>query len=141
MIKIVNLLSSNKFIGFLFVGSFNTVMALVVYAVLLWTGLHYLLASAATFVFGVLEGYTLNSFLVFKEKPRFKSLLRFALVYCISLALNLLMMYVLVEWLHTGKLIAQIITCVVLAGINFYLIKVFVYRVQFKALNLAYHDK
>lgn len=140
MTKILNLFSSNKFIGYLFVGSFNTIMGLVVYSALLWLGMHYLLASAATFIFGVLEGYTLNSLLVFKEKPRFKSLLRFALVYCISLALNLLMMYVLVDGLHMGKLIAQIITCIVLAGVNFYLIKVFVYRAQFKALALACHE-
>ncbi len=132
MNKILNLLSSNKFVGFLFIGSFNTVMGLVVYAVLLKFGLHYLLASAATFVFGVLEGYALNSFLVFKEKPKFKSLLKFALVYSISLVLNLFLMYVLVDGLHAGKLIAQIITCGVLAVVNFYLIKIFVYRLQLK---------
>lgn len=130
MIKMLNLFSSNRFIGYLFIGSFNTVMGLLVYSALLWLGVHYLLASAATFVFGVLEGYTLNSFLVFKEKPRFKTLFKFTLVYCISLALNLLMMYALVEYLHLGKLVAQIITCVVLAGVNFYLIKAFVYRVR-----------
>jgi putative flippase GtrA len=132
MNKILNLFSRNKFIGYLLVGSFNTVMGFIIYAVLLRLELHYLLASAATFVFGVLEGYALNSFLVFKEKPRFQSLFKFVLVYCISLTLNLIMMYILVDFLHVGKLTAQVITCAVLAIVNYYLIKIFVYRLQLK---------
>jgi putative flippase GtrA len=130
MIKLLNLLSVNKFIGFLFVGSFNTLMAFAIYALLLGDGVHYMLASSASFVFGVLEGYTLNSFLVFRVKPQFKSLFKFTSVYIISLVLNLTMMYLLVEQLHMDKLIAQIITSLVLAVVNFYLIKIFVYRLQ-----------
>ncbi|MCC2644754.1 MAG: hypothetical protein K0R94_532 [Burkholderiales bacterium] len=141
MFKILNLLSSNKFVGFLFIGGFNTVMGLILYSFLLYLGLHYLLASTATFIFGVLEGYILNSILVFKEKPQFKSLLRFTLVYFISLALNLFMMYVFVDMLHTDKLLAQIITCFILAGVNFYLIKMFVYSVQLGPSNMTYHDQ
>src|SRR5579863_10117271 len=133
MIKILNLLSTNKFIGYLFVGGFNTVMSIAVFSALLWLGMHYMLASSTTYIFGVLEGYTLNSILVFREKPHFKSLLRFTLVYCISLVLNLLLMDLQVELLHMGKLVAQIITCMVLIILNFYLVKVFVYRLQFKA--------
>lgn len=134
MRQFLNLISTNKFIGFLFIGGFNTFMGLLVYSLLLWLGVNYMLSSSISFIFGVLEGYTLNSFLVFKVKPKFRSLLRFILVYCISLILNLAIMYILVEQLHIGKLIAQVITSLILAGISFYLIKIFVYRLKLSVL-------
>lgn len=128
-------LAHNKFLGFLCVGGFNTIMSLVVYAILIHYGLHYMLSSAITFIFGVVEGYVLNSLLVFKEKPHFKSLLKFFLVYCISLLLNLILMYVQVSIFHAGELFAQVITCGVLAIVNYYLIKVLVYRIKPGALS------
>lgn len=130
MVKVLGLFFANKLIGFLFVGSFNTMMALTLYTALLWLEIDYILASCISFIFGVFEGYILNSLLVFKTRPQFKSLLRFSLVYCISLLLNLVMMYLQVEYLHLGKLVAQIITSLVLAMVNFYLIKIFVYRLR-----------
>jgi putative flippase GtrA len=130
MSKLFNLLSTNKFIGFLFIGSFNTMLCLILYAVLLKLGMHYIIATTVTFVFGVIEGYALNSFLVFKTKPHFRALIKFAMVYLISLMLNLTFMYAQVEWLNIDKLMAQIITSIILAGVNFYLIKIFVYRIR-----------
>jgi putative flippase GtrA len=130
MQKILNIISANRLFGFLLVGGFNTIMGLLVYSLLLYFGVNYMLSSTLSFVFGVLEGYTLNSILVFRVMPKFHSLFKFTAVYCISLGLNLIMVYLLVEYAHLDKLIAQVITCVVLAGVNFYLIKAFVYRLH-----------
>lgn len=129
--KVFNSLLKNRFIGFLFIGVFNTALSLILYAILLWLHVNYMLASAITFIFGVLEGFILNSLLVFKTKPHFKLLLKFTGVYTISMTLNLLMMHIFVEWFVIDKFVAQVITCALLAVINFYLVKNFVYRKNF----------
>ena len=114
-------------IRYLSVGGFNTLMSLAIYYSLLKLGLNYLLASAITNIFGVLEGFLLNAIIVFKHKVILSSLLKYSSVYVISFILNLILMYIWVDCLFVSKLIAPILTLAIITILNYFLVKRFVF--------------
>jgi putative flippase GtrA len=125
---------SNQFkkhpaIRFLFIGGFNTMLCLIVYYLLLKLNLHYLVASSITNIFGILNGFLLNSILVFKHRAKLSRLLRYLFVYAISFLLNIFIMYVFVGVLYLPKFISQIITIAILAIFNYQLIKRVVFSI------------
>jgi putative flippase GtrA len=100
MLKLsLNIFNRYPILRYLFVGGFNTIMSLLVYYILVYFGANYLLATAITSIFGVIEGFILNSLIVFKHKVRWSGLLKYGLVYGLSFVLSLGIMFILVDTL------------------------------------------
>lgn len=121
------LLSSNL-MKYLIAGGSNTVISLMLYYLLLKIGINYLVDNVICFVVGVLLGYTLNTIFVFRNKLHFKSLIKYSLVYVSSLSLNIVMLFSLVHYLDTDKMLAQVITTGFVTIANYLLIKKLVFK-------------
>ncbi|UTW42492.1 GtrA family protein [bacterium SCSIO 12844] len=113
---------------FLLTGGLNTLISLLLFILLLHIGVYYLVASSITYIFGIIEGYVFTSLWVFNVNIMFKGLLKYAFVYCLTLLVNLIVLYTLVSEFKLHEVIAQITTIALVTLLNYYLIKVFVYR-------------
>jgi putative flippase GtrA len=98
---------------FLLVGGMNTAVGYGSYALLVFLGLPYMIAQAASTVVGTTHSYFWNKYFTFK-RPRksIREALRFVLVYASSYALNALILFVSVESLGANEYAAG---CVCLA--------------------------
>lgn len=119
-----------KALRFLLTGGLNTVVCLGFFAILIKHGVNYLLASTIVFIFGIIEGYVLSSALVFRHKISFRPLLRYAVVYIVSYIVNIVLLYVCVELVNLGKFNGQVITSLLIAVMNYILIKKLVFKIN-----------
>ena len=100
------------------------------FAILINFGLNYLLASTIVFIFGVIEGYLLSSLLVFRRKINFRPLLRYSLVYLVSYAINITLLYICVDFVKLNELNGQIVTSLLVATLNYALVKKLVFKIN-----------
>ena len=97
-----------QWLRFATVGAANTLLSWCVYAVLVRLGLHYLVASALGFALGVINSYSLNRRWTFRSRARqAPEALRFVVVQCIGLAVDVTLLYALVDGVGIHHLIAQ----------------------------------
>jgi dolichol-phosphate mannosyltransferase len=104
------------------VGASGYVVNLVVYTLLLRAaGLHYLLAATCSFLVAVTNNYTWNRLWTFRGQRGHIAYqgLRFFIVSTIALGANLVILYVLVQQLEVGKVLAQAIAIVLVTPLNF----------------------
>ncbi len=104
------------------VGASGYVVNLVVYTLLLQgAGLHYLLAATCSFLVAVTNNYTWNRLWTFRGQRGHIGYqgLRFFVVSTIALGANLVILYLLVQQLELGKLLAQAIAIVLVTPLNF----------------------
>ena len=104
------------------VGASGYVVNLVVYTLLLkGAGLHYLLAATGSFLVAVTNNYTWNRLWTFRGQRGHIAYqgLRFLVVSTIALVANLAMLYLLVQQLDVGKVLAQAIAIVLVTPLNF----------------------
>jgi dolichol-phosphate mannosyltransferase len=104
------------------VGASGYVVNLVVYTLLLRAaGLHYLLAATGSFLVAVTNNYTWNRLWTFRGQRGHIAYqgLRFLVVSTIALAGNLMILYLLVQQLEVGKVLAQAIAIVLVTPLNF----------------------
>ena len=103
-------------VAFLVVGVFNTLVGYLSFVALLPVlgRDHYLIALICAYVISVLVAFVLYRYAVFRVRGHVLSdLWRFATVYIASLAVNLVLLPVLVEFAHLPVLLAQaLIVCV-----------------------------
>jgi len=105
---------------FVAVGVSNTVLSWCVYAVLEHVGVHYLLASGLAFALGALNSYVLNRRWTFRSRGRYApEVVRFAVVQCIGLAVDVLLLGALTEDVGLHHLLAQAIVFPVASGVTF----------------------
>lgn len=78
-----------QFIKFLLVGLLNTVFGYGVYALFLWLGFHYSVASALAIALGVLFNFQTIRTLVFQAEPSRGRLLKFSAVYAVVYLLQI----------------------------------------------------
>jgi len=99
-----------QFAKFGIVGVSNTLITLLVYAVLLRLGVWYLAASAAGFIAGATNGFLINRRWTFRHHvgDAFTPV-RWGIVQGCGLAINEVMLFLLVHHAGLGKLIAQIL--------------------------------
>lgn len=116
------------FIRYSVVGSLGTAIDFVVFYLLReYVGLHLLLATAAAFLFAVVNNFILNKIWTFENKhPNFtKQFIKFLIVATMGLLLSLISMHVLVEYLKLGdfgvrgELLAKAITSLIVLSWNF----------------------
>ena len=110
----------SQWLRFVAVGGANTVLSWSVFALLEDAGLHYLLASAIAFATGALNSFALNRRWTFRSRgPAVPEALRFVVVQGVGLALDVTLLYVLVDGAGIHHLIAQALVFPVASLVTF----------------------
>jgi putative flippase GtrA len=116
-----------QFIKFGIVGFSNTVISYMIYSVLVYFGLHYIIASVAAFIVSVLNSFFWNDKYVFKRRSDEKrgfwgALLKTYVSYAFTgLVLNSILLSVFIEILRVDKFIAPLLGLAVTIPLNFVL--------------------
>lgn len=117
-----------KFLIFLVTGGSNTLLCLIAYALLIKGGVPYLVASTLMFVYGVVQGYLLSTFFVFQHSVKFGNLAKYSMVYVFSYIFNIAILYFFVEAMGTSELVGQAMTSLLVATLNYLLVKKIVFQ-------------
>lgn len=126
-------------IKFIFIGATNTLISLAFYFLLVNFKVNYILSSIIVYIFGILFGYYLNSMFTFRVSFNIYRLSKYSLIYMISLAINIIFLIIFVKILGLGKFLAQIFTALLMVIINYYTVKVFVFKIS-KVNNLMVYQ-
>jgi putative flippase GtrA len=112
----------SQWLRFATVGAVNTLLSWCAYAVLVRLGLHYLLASGLAFALGIANSYVLNRRWTFRSRDRrAPEALRFVVVQCVGLGLDVSLLYTLVHDVRIHHLIAQALVFPVASTLTFIL--------------------
>ena len=118
-----------QLVKFGIVGVLNTLLTLVVYAVLLKLGVWYLAASAIGFVAGATNGFLLNRRWTFKEHVGDAlTPVRWAIVQSCGLGINEGLLYLLVHDAQLDKLLAQVCATAVVTVTTFFVNRAWTFR-------------
>ena len=118
-----------QFIKFGIIGFSNTVISYVIYASLVYLGLHYIFAGFIGFIISVLNSFFWNNKYVFKNKATSKRSILYSLAktymsYGFSgIVLGTLLMFIFIDVLHISKYIAPFFGLVITVPLNFILNK------------------
>jgi putative flippase GtrA len=111
-----------QWLRFAIVGVSNTLLSWTAYAVLEGVGVHYLLASAIAFALGALNSYVLNRRWTFRSRNRrVPELLRFGVVQCVGLGVDVSLLYALTRQAGIHHLIAQALVFPAASAVTFLL--------------------
>ena len=120
------------FFKFGIVGLSNTFIAYSVYALLVWFGVHYILANVLSFFIGIINSFYWNNKYVFKRKkkegihiPFIKTAVSYALT---GILLANFLLYFLVETLKISRYLAPLLILIFTVPSNFLLHKFWVFR-------------
>ena len=108
------------------VGGINTIVGYGFYALFIALGLNAYLATTLSTIIGVINSYFWNKYFTFKQpKKSLAEILRFVLVYAISYAANLGLVYLFVDRLGlnsyvSGAVCLFVVTIVSYVGHNFF---------------------
>lgn len=127
---LIQLFKKYPSIRYLFIGGINTIMSILVYNGLLLLHINYLIATGITNVFGVVEGFLLNSYIVFGHKPQFSGLLKYSTIYVISFVFNIIIMHIWVGILHMSPYFALYPSIALVTIFNYFLIKKFLFALK-----------
>jgi len=116
---------------FCVVGAVGYVVNLAVYASLLHSGFHYLLAATCSFLVAVACNYTLNRHWTFRDRRAGVAAqgMRFFVVALGSLGANLVVLDALIR-LGAGKFVAQAVAIVLVTPLNFVGNKLWSFRLR-----------
>lgn len=90
-----------QFVRFVFVGVLNTIVGYGSYLLFLYLGLHYLFAVVFSHSIGVTHSYFWNKYWTFRNKTKsHKQKLKFVTVYCVTFALNAILLTFFVEFVR-----------------------------------------
>lgn len=124
----MNINKHKKLIIYLFFGGLNTLITYLLYVVLIKLNVQYLVASTTCYVVGIIEGFLFNAWFVFKNKPQFSSLSKYSFVYIVSYLINILLLYLLVNYINLDRLVAQLLVTAIMTIVNFKLVKLLVFK-------------
>jgi Predicted membrane protein len=115
-----SLFAHHEPVRFLIAGGINTLFTLGLYWLLLnW--LSYPMAYTLSFVSGVLSGYALNTYVVFRRRWSWMKLLAFPSVQVVNYLCGLAVIWVAIHWLRVSQMVAPLLATVVVLPINFLL--------------------
>lgn len=127
--------SFKQFVKYAFVGVLNTITDFLVYVVLTravyWFAHYYLVANMFSFVIAVTQSFFLNKFWTFQDKEKNHAsfqYIKFVFINFITLAVNQLIFYLLVDRLNVYDLFAKIVLIFSSVMINFALMKYWVFK-------------
>ncbi len=116
------------FVKFILVGILNTAFGYLVYALLIFSGLHYSLAVILSTIAGVLFNFKTTGTLVFKNKNN-KLIFKFVAVYTIICILGIIILRI-AEFVHINLYFAGLFSTAVCAVISFLLNKNWVFKYE-----------
>lgn len=117
-----------QFLKFGIVGLSNSIMTFLVYSILIFFGSYYLVANVIGYCAGVVNSYIWNSKFVFKRQQSKVLFTKFMLVNLITLSINTILLYILIDKLNYGKYVGQMITISISMIINFMLNKFWTFK-------------
>lgn len=118
---IANKLFSDKRIRFVFVGGINTLVGYGSYVILVFFGVHYIIANTLATVIGITTSYFSNKYFTFKVlKKSSAEIIRFVLVYAVGYFINLGILYVLVDVMGGNRYISGLITLLVTTMLSYF---------------------
>lgn len=123
-----------QFIKFGLVGLTNTALSYAIYALILWLGGHYLLASIVSFVISVAWSYLLNNRFVFRaeggeSRVWWKTLLKTYVSYGVTgLLLANVLLYLWIDVLGVNQYLAFLLNLVFTIPANFLLNKLWAFK-------------
>ena len=118
-----------QFLKFGIVGLSNTAISYIIYFILVYIGLHYLIASIMAFIISVLNSFFWNNKYVFKRDDAQKrniihSLIKTYISYAFTgLILQNLLLFLFIDILHISKYLAPFFGLIVTIPLNFILNK------------------
>ena len=116
-----------QFIKFGIVGLSNTIISYVVYIVLVYAGLHYLIASIVAFIISVLNAFYWNNKYVFKKnvdhtRNVFHAFIKTYISYAFTgLIVHNLLLFIFIEFFFISKFIVPLLGLVITVPLNFIL--------------------
>jgi len=117
---------SGEALRFLLAGGFNTAATYVIYLAALQV-VPYRVAYTGAYAIGIVLGYAVNTFFVFRARWSWKRMLAYPLVYLVQYGIGLLCLTLLVEQQWVRKELAPLIVVVITLPLTFlgtrYLIK------------------
>lgn len=96
-----------------------------------FAGIHYLVSSTLAFCVAVGVGFTLQKFWTFENKSLdriHRQAVQYLSLGLTNLGINAVLMYVLVENFHLWYMLAQFVACGMMAGSNFLIYNLFIFR-------------
>jgi len=123
-----------QFIKFGIVGLSNTLISYLIYALLVYLGFHYLLASILAFIISVLNSFFWNSRFVFKiekgsKRNFFSALIKTFMSYAFTgLILQNILLYILIDIMYVSKYIAPLFILIITVPLNFILNKLWAFK-------------
>ncbi len=111
-------------------GIFNTIVAYLVYAGLIFIGLNYWLALIADYMIGIVLGLFLNKKYTFKIKSHIekKTIVKAILSNIVIFFINLLVLYILIDMFNYNAYISQLIALIVIAISSFVFYKFYIFK-------------
>lgn len=123
-----------QFIKFGFVGLSNTIVSYITYSVVVFFGVHYVIANCISFLVGTVNSYFWNNRYVFRteegqKRNHFKAFIKVLASYAFTgVVLNNIFSIILIEVLCVSKYITPIYISVISVPINFVLNKFWAMR-------------
>ena len=121
------ILTSELFVFVICAGIYNVLSTLLNW-LLLYIGVHYLIATAVSYIFGVLLAYILNTKLVFRKEYSVAGCVKFSSVYISNFVITLILTFIIVDIICINVYIAPIVTMLISFGYNYIMSKYFVFR-------------
>jgi putative flippase GtrA len=116
------------FIKFILVGILNTIFGYSLFAILLYTGLHYTLAVILSTIIGILFNFKTIGILVFKNKNN-KLIFKFFAVYATTCSIGIIILRI-AELLEQNLYFSGIISTGICAIISYLLNKKWVFKYE-----------
>jgi putative flippase GtrA len=107
-------------VRFLLTGAANTFVGYGTYALCLFVGMHYVLASIIGQVIGMTNSYLLNRYFTFRSKGRPSGEIpRFVAVYAVSYFASLALLFVMIDGMGVNAYVAGLLTLIITTVTSF----------------------
>ncbi len=132
MSLLIDLIKKNLvFIRFLIVGGLNTAFGYFVFAIFIWCGLHYSVATFLSTVIGIVFNFFTTGRLVFKNSNN-RLIFKFFAVYGITWLINVFFIWLIIHIGYDNLYVIGLVQVLPMALISYVLMKNFVFNCKTK---------
>lgn len=106
-------LKKEQLIKYTISGAMNTLITLIAYNVLIQFNVNYIISNEISYFFGIMNGFVLDKIWVFKSRKKILILFsKFIVVNAISLFLNSILLFILVNYIGLDNIFSQLISTI-----------------------------
>lgn len=118
-----------QFLKFGVIGVINTVITVITYQLLIYSGINHFVANTAGYLLGTINSYFFNNYWVFQAKDKSKEVFsKFIMVNFVTLCISNLLLFIFVDKLHYRKDLVQIFVIPITMVFNFILNKFWTFK-------------